>query len=624
MRSQVVAALLVLGSNAFAEDGWVVLPVEQYQALRQQAAPTAPAPPAPPIEATITRAEYDVRVADDMARGTARLTIDVLGNGWVRVPLPAGLSVSAARIDGNPVTLVRNAAAKDDAPHVALPRASGRSILILDIAARVLSTAGTESLSLPTAGSVVSRASVAVPREGIDVSVEGGLLSENTGSGGESRWVAYGLGTSPITFSWRRKVEDHRAALPLRFRGRVVEHVGFGEESALITADVQIDVVQGVAPSLAVALPDGVAVNRVSGKNVADWEAKRGTLRITFLDAVASSESVVIAGEVRCPRDGRLTVPLLRLPAAERETGGVAVEVLGAGEVKDGAFRGMDEADAADLADGIGGRPWGLVSAFRFRPQEGGAPRALAVTLSRYTPQAVLMAAVEEARYDALVSDEGKTLVQARYAVRNNTQSFLVMQLPATAALWSAAVGGRTVRPGRSAEGAYLLPLQKSKAGEEAPAFLVELVYLDRTAIWTRAGRASLVLPSLDLPVSRTATQLYYPPRHRVSLEPGVFRAQPYRQPFSPAFATVPAAAVAETEPPAASGDGKDHDAVRGLVERLQKVGGGARRLAGILPIHVPFPSYGNAAFLVSELTKEGDAPVIDLRYKRDKKGGWR
>jgi len=624
MRSYVLAALLAAtGTFAFAEEGWVVLPVEQYRALREQAAPTAPPPAMPPVPATISRIEYDLRVVTDMARGTARVTVDVLGSGWVRLPLPAGLSVSAARLDGRPITLIRSGPPQDGVPHVALTRASGRSVLDLDVAARVASSAGIESLTLPTAGSVISRAAVAVPREGIDVSVDGALLSENTGSGGESRWVAYGRGTSPLTFSWRRRVEDHRAALPLRLRGRLVQHVGFGEESALLTAEVQIDVVQGAATSLTVAVPDGVAVNRVSGKNVADWEAKAGTLRISFLDAVESSEGVVITGEVRCPRDGRLAVPLLRLPGVERETGGVAVEVLGAGEVKETETRGMDDADATDLDDGASARPWGLVSAFRFRPQEGTAPRELSVTLSRYTPQAVLMAAVEEARYDALVSEQGKTLVQARYAVRNNTQSFLVIQLPSTAALWSAAVGGRPVRPGRSKEGAFLLPLEKSKAGEEAPAFLVELVYLDRTPAWARAGRASVVLPSLDLPVSRTAALLHYPPRHRVTLEPGLFRAQSYRQPFSPAFAAVPAPPIAAQN--AGTGEpGKEHDAVRGLVERLHKVGGGTRRLAGILPIRVPFPSYGDSAFLVSELTKEGDAPAIDIRYKQHKKGGWR
>ena len=68
-----------------------------------------------------------------------------------------------------------------------------------------------------------------------------------------------------------------------------------------------------------------------------------------------------------------VSVPLLRLPAAERETGGVAVEVLGAGEIK-GASQGLDAADPADLGDPVAGRDSPSLVAYRFRPQEGQAP----------------------------------------------------------------------------------------------------------------------------------------------------------------------------------------------------------------------------------------------------------
>src|SRR5205809_6088504 len=46
----------------------------------------------------------------------------------------------------------------------------------------------------------------------------------------------------------------------------------------------------------------------------------------------------------------------------------------------------------------------------------GSEPRSLAVTIVRYTPQAVLVANVEEARYRTLVAEDGRVLVEARYA----------------------------------------------------------------------------------------------------------------------------------------------------------------------------------------------------------------
>ena len=45
---------------------------------------------------------------------------------------------------------------------------------------------------------------------------------------------------------------------------------------------------------------------------------------------------------------------------------------------------------------------------------------------------------VEEARYDALVAEDGKLLVRARYGIRNNQRTFLAVALPPNATLWSA------------------------------------------------------------------------------------------------------------------------------------------------------------------------------------------
>ena len=59
-------------------EGWVVLPVEEYRALRERAIPPAPPPLAPPVDATLTRVDYDLRVDSDSISGRALLMIDVL------------------------------------------------------------------------------------------------------------------------------------------------------------------------------------------------------------------------------------------------------------------------------------------------------------------------------------------------------------------------------------------------------------------------------------------------------------------------------------------------------------------------------------------------------------------
>src|ERR1700730_18194425 len=106
-------------------DGWVVLPVDEYRALRDRGNQPPPPPPAPPVDATLTRVDYDLRVDTDAVAGRAVLTIDVLREGWTRLQIPAGLMVREASLDGQPVALV------DGPPPQVLLSHAGRSILAL-------------------------------------------------------------------------------------------------------------------------------------------------------------------------------------------------------------------------------------------------------------------------------------------------------------------------------------------------------------------------------------------------------------------------------------------------------------------------------------------------------------
>jgi len=67
---------------------------------------------------------------------------------------------------------------------------------------------------------------------------------------------------------------------------------------------------------------------------VADWVVKDDELSVTFLEPVEQNARFVITGETSYFPRRTVDIPLLRLLNAERETGGVAVEVLGAGRSK--------------------------------------------------------------------------------------------------------------------------------------------------------------------------------------------------------------------------------------------------------------------------------------------------
>src|SRR5947208_12424479 len=113
----VAASLLFAGPSCRAQEssrppgpqssqGWVVIGLDEYKTLRAKAYPPEREPEPPPVEATLSRVDYDLHVNGEFAHGRANLTIDVLKDGWVRVPIPAGLLVREAKLDGKPVSLV--------------------------------------------------------------------------------------------------------------------------------------------------------------------------------------------------------------------------------------------------------------------------------------------------------------------------------------------------------------------------------------------------------------------------------------------------------------------------------------------------------------------------------------
>src|SRR6476659_3500539 len=525
-----------LSADLAHSPGWVVISVDDYQNLRTRAFPTERDPEPPPVDATLTRVDYDLRISGELATGRASLTVDVLKDGWVRVPIPAGLLVREARLDGKLVSLVSGGPGKSSNQLSAVLAHAGRAVLLLDVALPVNASAGEERISLPSTSSGVTRASVQLPRQGVDVKLSGGLLTEKNEIGTESKWLAYAQGNEPLTFTWHRKIEDHHITLPLRQRGSLTQLTSLAEDSTSLYAEVNLEITQGAAKETRIQLPENVTINQVSCGMVADWEVKAGELVVTFLEPVEQSARFTITGETKTPRDGHIDISLLRLLNTERDTGGVAVEVLGAGEIKDLKTQGLENADATELGDYVAARQSPSMAAFRFRSSDAKAARSLAVDIARYAQQAVLVANIEEARYRVLLSKEGKSLVQAQYAIRNNQKNFLKITLPSGAAIWSASVNGKPVRPGESKDGSLLLPLEKSRAGEEAPAFVLEVFYLVRQPAWTDKGKAQLALPAVDLPISRTGLLLYHPPLFKLAPEAGAFRVEAYASPMADAF----------------------------------------------------------------------------------------
>lgn len=636
-----------------AGDGWVALSIADYLKLRDQAHPRPPTPPGPPARATVSDTHYELAAGDGLATGTAELTIDVFDDGWVEIPLPPSLFVRAARLGSRPLALADGRSAADGASpgtRRILLSQKGRAVVSLEIAVPIAETAGQASIQLPPAAGGLVRAVLTVPRSDVAVAAGNGTIVERTTAVDTHRVAAHATPGQTLALTWRRQ-RALSPALPVKLRGAVQHVVGLGEEVAIVTARVTVDVIQGAAAAFALRVPDGLTVNQVQGAHVADWDVQGTALSVTLLDRVERQVAVVVSGEFRPPASGRVEVPMLRLVDADRESGALAVEVLGAGEVTHHDARGLDPADASELGDLLSGRLSPAIVAFRYRGDQPGTARGLTLALTRYTPQEVLLAAVDAARYRALITEDGKALIEGRLAVRNNQRGFLAMTLPAGATLWSVTVDGRPVRPGTGPQGSVLVPLPKRRAGTDAARVLVGVMYAASMTAWGSSGDVRLTLPALDLPVQQMGLTVTHSPRYHLKPEPSDFHVQAGEPPLSDllrleterdnaAFAGEPKledvrdgarASQRADAPPATSPAPMEHgreaakpapppaldeSAALGLVARYRREARGVRSV-GTLPVLVPFPASGPGVYLSAALTVEGAAPTAAFSFKR-------
>ena len=410
-----------------------------------------------------------------------------------------------------------------------------------------------------------------------------------------------------------------RAAAP---RARAAdEMVALGEESGQVTAAVRVEVLQGLAREVTLALPAGLVVNQVNGATVGDWDgaggdAARAAARSDRPETRRSScrARCALRATARSPcRSCACRRPSAK-PAASRSTSS------GAGEIAERQARGLEPADPSELGDLVAGRESPSMIAFRLRPLAGTEPRSLTVGVVRYTPQAVLIANVEEARYRALASEDGRLLVEARYAVRNNQRSFLKVTMPPGSTLWSAEVAGRPIRPGAAEADAILLPLEKGPRGRRGADVRrrARLPAADRRV--ARQGTHRLDLPALDLPGlahRRRAVLLAALSRRAAGRAPSASRPIPVRsrrrcagrQPRR--LPTTIEASRPRRGPPADC--------------RRSSIGSGTNpadaRSSDRCRFTSTFPAFGPSIFLASELTAEASAPSVDLTFKRSEGG---
>jgi hypothetical protein len=489
--------------------GTVTLSLAEYDRLIELATRKPKAADAAPLPFVLSRASIKLRVEDQILLGTVDFDGSVLESGPSRVPLIRGLTVLQAQRSGNALPLIQ-----DQTMHAAILNGPADFSLSLSVAAPIAVEAGRASFVLPVPVAGSSLFSLDLPGNHADIRLEPGVVTSRTTENGHTIVEATLEPGKPTRVWWTtREMAAPVAQREVRFLSDIKSVVSVGDSQLRVTALCDVAIIQGEAQEFRMPLPAGFELVEATGSTLDTSEMEGGTLVLKVREPAKRNHQFLIAIE-RANPEAKAEAPLLALNGAQHETGELLVEGLGAMELtpsESGGLRRIDVREAGAIARALVHFP--LQAAFRYNRRAGDTPK-LQLAWTQFPDSQVLAAIAEKATITTLTNVEGKSLTEVTLRVRNHSQPFVKVELPAGAQLLSAEVEGERVKPVQGADGSRV-PLLRAGLNPQG-VYTVSFVYLQAGTRFAKAGSYEMALPKLDIPVSLLTWEVSLPERLEV------------------------------------------------------------------------------------------------------------
>ena len=486
--------------------GTVTLSLSDYNRLIELSTRKAKSPDAAPLPFVLTRAIFKLRVENQTLTGTVSVDGTSLLKGPVKAPLLSGLTVLEADQSGNPLPLLL-----EGSTHVAILNGAGPFAVSLGVASPLTIDAGRASFTLPVPLVGSSLLSLELPGNHANVHVEPGLVtSRNTVNGQTLIEASLEPGKTARVWWTTREAAAPVAQHEVRFLSDIKSVVSVGDSELSVTALCDLNVIQGEPAEFKLPIPAGFDLLDASGSTLESSELANGILTLRVHDPAKRNHQFLIAIE-RANRETKVEPPLLSFVDAQRETGEVLVEGVGAMELvatESGGLRRMDVHEANAITRSLSHFP--LQAAFRYNRRAGDTPK-LRLEWRQFSDADVLSAVVERATVTTLLTVEGRSLTEVMLRVRNHAQRFVRVKLPPDAQLFSAEVEGQPVKPLDGPDGSRV-PLWRTGLNTSG-AYTVSFVYLSSGSRFTKSGTYDMGVPRLDLPINLLTWEVLLPDR---------------------------------------------------------------------------------------------------------------
>jgi hypothetical protein len=592
----------------------VSMTLAEYNRLLALAARAPALPAVAPVAAVAAAADLRIAIDRDTARGAFAVTGQVLHNGVTRVPLLTGATVLNATADGRPVPL----AVEGQTLQALLP--AGPFRVELEWATPIVFRPGRASFVMPVPQAGAARVTIEVPGERADVRLSSGLITRRTPGIGRTT-VEATLDPGSMTEVWWsvRDSAPTPAVKDVRALADVLTLITLNEADVRMAALIDVTVIQGELRTLSARLPAGYEVTSVTGSSLEDSAIRDGETVLTIADPSARTHQFLI--NLERPHGGgsfHLDTGVVTLDDMQRERGEIGIDGAGTLDLSAADRPGLHRIDVRELNPSLHALTrLPIISGFRYQRAAGAAAPQLALDIKKFDDAGVLAAVADRAIATTMITSEGRALTEIRLRLRNRSQPFLKVELPAGASIVSVDLAGQSAKPATGPDGTRV-PLMRAGL-RAAGAYEMSFVYMHAGTPFQKKGDIQMTLPKMDIPIGVVEWELFVPEQYSARAIDGTmidtrrFNHES-RRGHGVAIGAAKEPVMAETVTAAVS-PGADADK-QVAAAPSQNVVNLQMSAAGVLPIRVDVPRAGVSHQFVKPLVINTE-PVVKFRYKR-------
>lgn len=496
------------------ESGNVTLSIDDYNRLTDLASHPPKKPENAPVPYVLKSADLNLRAGADSVSGSVKLEGEIFATGDRKVPLVNGMIVEDASQQGKDLPLEH-----EGNSHSAVLTGPGDFNVTLNAALPLGIETGRASFTLPVPLAGFARVTLTVPGEQTQISLAPGIVTSRSSRNGQTVIEATLVPGQNATVWWASRLNftptPTAAPREVRLLSDMHTLISATEADLVIASLAQVTVVQGEPSEFRLSAPAGYELTGATGATLASSDVQGSTVILRVTEAAARSHEFLITLVKSNPKETKAEVPLVTFQGTQRETGEVLVESDGAMELTAAEKGGLRRMDLKELSPSLRAPSRGTMqAAFRYQKHPNEAPE-LALDWVRFSDSKTLSAVAQKAEVTTLVTVEGRSLTELKLTVRNQSQPFLKVGLPAGASILSAEVAGETVKPVQGTDGSRV-PLLRAGFRPSGP-YEVSFVILNPASPLARKGDSSLTLPKMDVPIGQVAWEVFLPRQLMVS-----------------------------------------------------------------------------------------------------------